>query len=98
MRPAAGRGHAAHLAFAVAASANLPSIIYNLFWLRFNTRGATWSIYGCLVSCVVLVLFSPLVSGTETSLFVHHDFAWFPLSNPGIVSIPWASCSATSAP
>jgi cation/acetate symporter len=76
------------LAFAVAASANLPSIIYNLFWRRFNTRGATWSIYGGLVSCVVLVLFSPVVSGTETSLFVNHDFAWFPLSNPGIVSIP----------
>jgi cation/acetate symporter len=76
------------LAFAVAASANLPSIIYNLFWRRFNTRGATWSIYGGLVSCVVLVFFSPVVSGSETALFVNHDFAWFPLSNPGIVSIP----------
>jgi cation/acetate symporter len=76
------------LAFAVAASANLPSIIYNLFWRGFNTRGATWGIYGGLISCVVLVLFSPVVSGTETSLFVNHDFAWFPLSNPGIVSIP----------
>ena len=51
------------LAFAVAASANLPSIIYNLFWRRFNTRGATWSIYGGLVSCVGLVFFSPVVSG-----------------------------------
>ena len=76
------------LAFAVAASANLPSIIYNLFWRRFNTRGATWSIYGGLVSCVVLVFFSPVVSGSETGLFVDHDFAWFPLSNPGIISIP----------
>ncbi|CAN5231907.1 hypothetical protein BH24ACT12_BH24ACT12_03340 [soil metagenome] len=34
------------LAFAVAASANLPSLLYNLFWKRFNTRGATWAIYG----------------------------------------------------
>ena len=51
------------LAFAVAASANLPSSVYNLFWRRFNTRGATWSIYGGLVSCVVLVVFSPVVSG-----------------------------------
>src|SRR3712207_4360317 len=47
------------LAFAVAASANLPSILYNLFWRRFNTRGATWSIYGGLISSVVLVFFSP---------------------------------------
>ena len=51
------------LAFAVAASANLPSIVYNLFWKRFNTRGATWAIYGGLISCVVLVFFSPVVSG-----------------------------------
>ena len=31
------------LAFAVAASANLPSILYNMFWRRFNTRGAVWA-------------------------------------------------------
>ncbi len=34
------------LAFAVAASANLPSILYSLFWPRFTARGALWSIYG----------------------------------------------------
>ena len=28
------------LAFAIAASANLPTILYSLFWKRFNTRGA----------------------------------------------------------
>ena len=48
------------LAFAVAASANLPSIVYNLFWRRFNTRGAMWSIYGGLIACVGLVFFSPV--------------------------------------
>jgi cation/acetate symporter len=85
------------LAFAVAASANLPSIVYNMFWRRFNTRGATWAIYGGLVSCVVLVFFSPVVSGlgvnpttgASLSLFpADVDFHWFPLQNPGIVSIP----------
>jgi len=76
------------LAFAVAASANLPSIVYNLFWRRFNTRGATWSIYGGLISCVGLVFFSPVVSGAPNALFPNGDWAWFPLSNPGIVSIP----------
>jgi cation/acetate symporter len=76
------------LAFAVAASANLPSLLFNLFWKRFNTSGATWSIYGGLVSAVVLVVFSPVVSGKPTSLITGADFAWFPLSNPGIVSIP----------
>ena len=51
------------LAFAVAASANLPAIVYNMFWHRFNTRGAVWSIYGGLISAVGLVIFSPVVSG-----------------------------------
>ena len=76
------------LAFAVAASANLPALLYNLFWKRFNTSGAIWSIYGGLISAVVLVLFSPVVSGSPTSMLPDVDFAWFPLSNPGIVSIP----------
>ncbi len=51
------------LAFAVAASANLPTILYSLFWKRFNTAGALWSMYGGLISCVVLIAFSPVVSG-----------------------------------
>ncbi|MEU0268247.1 cation acetate symporter [Nocardioides sp. NPDC006303] len=84
------------LAFAVAASANLPAIIYNMFWARFNTRGAVWSIYGGLISCVGLVFFSPVVSGKvdpatgdSLSLFpAGIDFSWFPLENPGIISIP----------
>ena len=76
------------LAFAVAASANLPALLFNLFWKRFNTSGAIWSIYGGLISAVVLVIFSPVVSGKPTSMITDADFAWFPLSNPGIVSIP----------
>ncbi|MFJ9393074.1 cation acetate symporter [Nocardioides sp. NPDC101246] len=84
------------LAFAVAASANLPAIIYNMFWKRFNTRGAVWSIYGGLISCVGLVFFSPVVSGKvdpvtgdSLSLFpAGIDFSWFPLENPGLISIP----------
>jgi cation/acetate symporter len=87
------------LAFAVAASANLPSIIYNMFWRRFNTRGATWSIYGGLITSLGLVFFSPVMSGKgvdpltgkSLSLFpASVDFSWFPLENPGIVSIPVA--------
>jgi cation/acetate symporter len=76
------------LAFAVAASANLPAILYSLFWRRFNTAGALWSIYGGLLSAVILVFFSPVVSGSPTAMFPAHDWHWFPLSNPGIISIP----------
>ncbi len=78
------------LAFAVAASANLPTILYSLYWRRFNTRGALWSMYGGLISCIVLIVFSPAVSGSKTAMLPGSDFQWFPLSNPGIVSIPLA--------
>src|SRR5690349_21229984 len=76
------------LAFAVAASANLPTILYSLFWKRFNTSGALWSIYGGLAVCVLLIIFSPAVSGNANAMFPGVKFDWFPLSNPGIVSIP----------
>ncbi|MDY6997382.1 MAG: cation acetate symporter [Actinomycetota bacterium] len=78
------------LAFAVAAAANLPTIVYSLYWKRFNTRGALWSMYGGLISTIVLIVFSPAVSGSANSMFPGSDFAWFPLANPGIVSIPLA--------
>ncbi|WP_433663503.1 solute symporter family protein [Nocardia sp. CA-128927] len=78
------------LAFAVAAAANLPTILYSLFWKRFNTTGALFSMYGGLISTIVLIVFSPAVSGTATSMLPGSDFDWFPLSNPGIVSIPLA--------
>ncbi len=86
------------LAFAIAASANLPSILYSLFWPRFTARGALWSIYGGLISSVGLIIFSPVVSGQSgaggavPSLITdpHVNFAFFPLANPGLVSIPLA--------
>ncbi|MCV7255908.1 MULTISPECIES: cation acetate symporter [Mycobacteriaceae] len=78
------------LAFAVAAAANLPTIVYSLYWRRFNTRGALWSMYGGLISTIVLIVFSPAVSGSKTAMIPGADFAWFPLANPGIVSIPLA--------
>ncbi|HYH26038.1 MAG TPA: cation acetate symporter [Blastococcus sp.] len=84
------------LAFAIAASANLPTIIYTLFWKNFTTQGALWSIYGGLITCLTLIIFSPVVSGApisaatgkSTSLIQGADFSWFPLNNPGLVSIP----------
>jgi cation/acetate symporter len=78
------------LAFAVAASANLPTIIYSLFWRRFTTQGAVWSMYGGLASAIILITLSPVVSGAKTSMIPTANFAIFPLSNPGLVSIPLA--------
>ncbi|MFG3306990.1 cation acetate symporter [Streptomyces wuyuanensis] len=76
------------LAFAVAASANLPVLLYSLFWRNFTTRGAVWSVYGGLVPAVLLVVLSPVVSGSPEALFPELDFRLFPLQNPGLVSIP----------
>jgi cation/acetate symporter len=76
------------LALALAASANLSTILYSLFWKRFNTTGTLWSMYGGLGSCLILIMFSPAISGLPTSIIKGADFHWFPLTNPGIVSIP----------
>ena len=86
------------LAFAVAASANLPTILYSLFWKNFTTRGALWSIYGGLIASIGLIIFSPVVSGKpvdevtgkSASMIQGVDFSWFPLDNPGLISIPLA--------
>ena len=76
------------LAFAVAASANLPTILYSLFWKRFTTQGAVWSMYGGLAAAVILIVLSPVFSGKPTSFLPGVNFAVWPLENPGILSIP----------
>jgi cation/acetate symporter len=78
------------LAFAVAASANLSTLLYSMFWKRFNTTGTLWGMYGGLSMSVILVIFSPVMSGGATSIIKGVDFHLFPLSNPGLVSIPFS--------
>src|SRR5205085_8757779 len=79
------------LAFAVAASANLPVIIFSLFWKRFNTTGAVAGLATGLASSIILILLSPSimavdppgVAGAARHLIQHQ--AIFPLENPGII-------------
>lgn len=66
------------LAFAVAASANLPVIVLSLFWRRFNTAGAVTGLGTGLAASIALILVSPSIMTDPL----------FPLENPGIVSIP----------
>ncbi|MDP9098721.1 MAG: cation acetate symporter [Verrucomicrobiota bacterium] len=69
------------LAFAVAASANLPAIVFSVFWKRFNTAGAIGSLTMGLGSSIALILISPVgIFGPAGAIF--------PLENPGILSIP----------
>jgi cation/acetate symporter len=80
------------LAFAVAASANLPVIVLSVFWKRFNTTGAVAGLAVGLLSSIVLILLSP--SGPWAHDVVIAGLAKpiksgpFPLENPGIISIP----------
>ena len=82
------------LAFAIAASANLPSILFSLYWKRFNTRGSLASIYTGLASSLILIAFSPAVSGAKTAMMPDLDFAWFPFDNPALVSVPLSFLAA----
>ena len=70
------------LAFAVAASANLPTILYSLFWKRFNTRGCLWSIYGGLIITSTLIIFSPAVSGSEDGDVPERGLVLVPAGQP----------------
>lgn len=67
------------LAFAVAASANVPVILLALSWRRFSRTGAIAGMLAGLVSSLLLIAISPVLMGAR---------AFFPLENPGIVSIP----------
>jgi cation/acetate symporter len=73
------------LAFAIAASANLPAILMLLFWKKTTSQGISWGIIVGMVASLVIILFSP----TLYEIYgLPSDQAWIPLQNPGIISIP----------
>jgi len=80
------------LAFAVAASANVPSIILTLFWRRFNTTGMVCGMLVGLVSSLLLIAVSPAVMGIDppstTTRHLIQQTALFPLENPALISVP----------
>jgi cation/acetate symporter len=82
------------LAFAVAASANLPVIVLSIFWRRFNTAGAVTGLAIGLLASIGLILVSPSLMAIDpptvvgTARHLIQAKAWFPLENPGILSIP----------
>ncbi|WP_195573901.1 cation acetate symporter [Paenibacillus sp. 1001270B_150601_E10] len=76
------------LAFAVAASANLPVILYTIYWKRFNTSGAIWAMVVGLVASVGLVLVSPNVFSPIEGKAILVGEPLYPFSTPGLISIP----------
>lgn len=70
----------ANVAFAIAASANFPTLVLTFYWKKFNMTGAFSGMAGGLLSAVLLVLISPNVMGEN---------AIFPLTIPALVSVPF---------
>ena len=82
------------LAFAVAASANLPVIVLSIFWRRFTTVGAVCGLAVGLAASILLIILSPSIMGIDAAdvpaakRHLIQAAPLFPLTNPGIVSIP----------
>jgi cation/acetate symporter len=91
--PSANAGILATLAMAVAASANFPVILLSIFWRRFNTAGAIAGLSVGLLASIGLILISPTFMGIDspeaaTARHLIQAQAWFPLENPGLLSVP----------
>ncbi|GGG03743.1 solute symporter family protein [Paenibacillus abyssi] len=76
------------LAFAVAASANLPVLVFTVFWRRFNTAGAVTGMLVGLFSALLLVVISPNVWNPVAGKAILVGEPLIMLTNPGIISIP----------
>ncbi len=80
------------LAFAVAASANVPAILLTLYWRRFNTTGMVLGMTVGLLASLVLIVLSPAVMGidppTAAARHLIQADPVFPLDNPALVSVP----------
>ena len=76
------------LAFAVAASANLPVILFTIYWKRFNTTGAITGMLTGLISAILLVAISPNIWSPIEGKAIFVGDPLINLTNPGIISIP----------
>lgn len=74
------------LAFAIAASANFPSLLLSILWKKFTTKGAVASVFTGAGLAIVLIVFSPTV---WVDIF-NNESALFPLKNPALFSMPAA--------
>ena len=74
-------------AFAIAASANLPALLFLLFWKKTTAAGISTSIIVGVVSSLALIVTSPTMwdrYGLDAAT------VWHKLDNPAIISFPLA--------
>ncbi|WP_449619534.1 solute symporter family protein [Robertmurraya sp. Marseille-Q9965] len=76
------------LAFCVAASANLPVIIFTIYWKKFNTAGAITGMLSGLLSSIILVIVSPNVFSPVEGAAIFVGEPLISLTNPAIISVP----------
>lgn len=76
------------LAFCVAASANLPVIIFTIYWKKFNTSGAITGMLSGLLSSLILVIISPNVFSPVEGAAIFVGEPLISLTNPAIISVP----------
>ncbi|PKR83291.1 solute symporter family protein [Heyndrickxia camelliae] len=76
------------LAFCVAASANLPVIIFTIYWKKFNTAGAVTGMLCGLLSSLILVIISPNVFSPVEGAAIFIGKPLIDLTNPAIISVP----------
>jgi cation/acetate symporter len=74
------------LTFVIGASANLPVILFTLYWRRFNETGVLIGMASGFLASLVSVVTGPHI--------MHPEHGWiameplFPLLNPGVIAVP----------
>ncbi len=81
------------LAFAIAASANFPTLLLAIFWRPLSTVGAVAGMITGTFSVLTLIYLSPTIQVD----ILGQDTAAFPLKNPGVITIPLAFAVAMIA-
>lgn len=74
------------LTFIVAASSNLPVLLFTIYWKRFNQTGAVIGMMSGLIVSLILLLFGPHIMNPDGGWIAREPL--FPLYNPGIIAIP----------
>ena len=74
------------LTFIVAASSNLPVIIFTIYWKRFSQAGAVIGMVSGLVASILLLALGPHIMNVDNGWILREPV--FTLFNPGIISIP----------
>ena len=75
-------------AFCIGASANLPIILYTIYWKKFNSNGAIIAMATGLISCIILGALGPNVWNPEAGKAIFVGTPLVSFSNPAIITVP----------